>query len=172
MITEDQLEQLCLAWFQASGYEVFAGKSIAPESDTSERRDYRQVILTGRFLDALVRINPSIPKTVLEDQVVHFLGKAESPMLIQNNHQIQKYLLNGVPVEYSDGDQKKNDYVQIIDFHNQDNNQFLAVNQFTIVGSKQLRRPDVVVFINGLPIAVIELKNLGDENAGIWEAYN
>jgi len=93
-------------------------------------------------------------------------------VLIHNNRAFHKLLLEGVPVEYRDGDETKSDHVQLIDFHNVERNQFLVVNQFTLQGSKQLRRPDLVVFINGLPIAVIELKNLADINADVWKAYD
>lgn len=173
MITEDQLEELCLEWFGDSGYEVARGRNIAPESDSPERNDYKQVVLAERLLQALQRINPHIPRSVLEEQVAHVLTNPESPVLIQNNRTFQKYLLDGVKVDYTDkNDEKKSDHVQLIDFHKPVNNQFLVVNQFTVSGSKQLRRPDVVVFINGLPIAVIELKNPADENADVWDAYN
>jgi type I restriction enzyme R subunit len=173
MITEDQLEQLCLDWFVEGGYEYANGYDIAHDGMAPEREDYKQILLIGRLLDALQRINPQIPVSTLEEQVVHVLSKPEQPVLIQNNRTFQQYLLEGMQVEYTDknGD-KQTDHVQIIDFHNPDSNQFLVVNQFTVKGTKMNRRPDLVVFINGLPIAVIELKNLSDENAGIWEAYN
>ena len=171
-ITEDQLEQLCLDWFREGGYEYAYGPEIAHDGEAPEREDYKQTLLTGRLLDALQRINPHIPKAALDEQVVHVLTKPESPVLIQNNRKFQQYLLDGVPVEYTDGDEKKSDQVQLIDFHNSDNNQFLVVNQFTVQGMKMNRRPDVVVFINGLPIAVIELKNPADEGADVWDAYN
>jgi type I restriction enzyme, R subunit len=173
MITEDQLEQLCLDWFHEGGYEYANGYDIAHDGQAPEREDYKQILLTGRFLDALQRINPQIPVSTLEEQVVHVLSKPEHPVLIQNSRNFQQYLLDGVKVEYTNKNgEKQSDHVQIIDFHNPDNNQFLVVNQFTVKGTKMNRRPDVVVFINGLPIAVIELKNPGDENAGVWEAYN
>lgn len=173
MITEDQLEQLCLNWFREGGYEYANGYDIAHDGEAPEREDYKQVLLIGRLLDVLQRINPQIPVPTLEEQVVHVLSKPEHPVLIQNNRTFQQYLLDGIPVEYADkNDKKQTDHVQIIDFHNPNNNQFLVVNQFTVKGTKMNRRPDVMVFINGLPIAVIELKNPGDENAGIWEAYN
>ena len=171
-ITEDQLEKLCLDWFKEEGYEIAYGPDIAHDGEKPERADYREVILTSRLLDSLQRINPHIPKAVLEEQVVYLLGKPEHPVLIQNNRKFQQYLLNGVPVEYTDKDEKKADHVQLIDFQNPDNNRFLAVNQFTVQGSKMNRRPDMVVFINGLPIAIIELKNPADENADVWDAYN
>ncbi len=169
--TENQLEQLCLNWFRDVGYEVAFGPDLAHDGDAPERVDYRQVILTGRFLSALQRINPHIPVSVLEEQVLGLLGKPESPLLIQNNLQFQRWLLDGVPVEFAQGDSKVHDHAQLIDFNHIENNQFLVVNQFTVQGSKIPRRPDVVVFINGLPLAVIELKNMADEGADIWDAY-
>lgn len=173
MITEDQLEQLCLEWFRAGGYECAYGPDIAHDGEAPERGNYKQIILSGRLLAALRRINPHIPVTALEEQVVHVLTKPEHPVLIQNNRKFQQCLLEGVQVEYIDQlGAKKIDHVQLMDFHHPDNNRFLVVNQFTVLGAKMNRRPDIVVFINGLPIAVIELKNPGDENAGIWEAYN
>jgi len=173
MITEDQLEQLCLDWFREGGYEYANGYDIAHDGKLPEREDYKQIVLTGRLLDALQCINSHIPRATLEEQVVHVLTKPEHPVLIQNNRKFQQYLLEGVQVEYTDknGD-KQTDHVQLIDFHNPDNNQFLVVNQFTVKGAKMNRRPDVVVFINGLPIAVIELKNPADEGADVWDAYN
>ena len=159
MITEDQLEQLCLDWFREGGYQYANGYDIAHDGEAPEREDYKQILLTSRLLDALQLINPQIPVSTLEEQVVHILSKSESPVLIQNNRKFQQYLLDGVKVEYTDKhDEKKTDQVQLIDFHNPDNNQYLVVNQFTVQGAKMNRRPDVVVFINGLPIAVIELK--------------
>lgn len=173
MITEDQLEQLCLDWFREGGYQFANGYDIAHDGEAPEREDYKQVLLKGRLLDALERINPQIPVPILEEQVVHVLSKPEHPALIQNNRNFQQYLLEGMPVEYADkNDKKQSDHVQLIDFHKPDNNQFLVVNQFTVKGTKMNRRPDVVVFINGLPIAVIELKNPADENADVWDAYN
>lgn len=172
MITEDQLEQLCLTWFREGGYEYAYGPEIAYDGEVPERVDYRQVVLSGRLLDVLQRINPHIPVATLEEQAVHLLTKPEHPVLIQNNRNLQRYLLDGVPVEYTDKDEKKADHVQLIDFQNPGNNQFLVVNQFTVQGTKMNRRPDLVVFINGLPIAVIELKNPADEGVDVWDAYN
>lgn len=171
MVTEDQLEQLCMDWFRGAGYENAYGPDIAPDGDNPERTDYQQVVLTERLLSTLLKINPHIPFESLETAVLA-VTKPESPVLIYNNRAFHKLLLEGVPVEYRDGDETKTDHVQLIDFQNAENNEFLVVNQYTIQGTKQLRRPDVVVFINGLPIAVIELKNPADETTDIWSAYN
>ena len=171
MTTEDQLEKLCLDWFRTGGYLYAYGPDIAFDGDTPERRDYQKVVLAGRLLAALQRINPHIPLATLEE-AAQGVTKPESPVLIHNNRAFHKLLLEGVPVEYRDGDDTKADHVQLIDFHNVEKNQFLVVNQFTVQGSKQLRRPDIVVFINGLPIAVIELKNPADINADVWRAFD
>ncbi len=171
MITEDQLEQLCLDWFRAGGYNYAFGPDIAHDGDMPERGDYQQTVLTGRLLGALQKINPHIPLETLEE-AAQTISKPESPVLIHNNRTFHKLLLEGVPVEYRDGDETRSDHVQLIDYYNVERNQFLVVNQFTVQGSKQLRRPDIVVFINGLPLAVIELKNPADVHADIWKAYD
>ena len=171
MITEDQLEQFCLEWFQSIGYDTICGYDIAPDSGAPERSDYRQVILHGRLLSSLKQINPHIPVATLE-QVALQTAKPQTPILINNNKAFHRLLLEGVKVEFKDSTGKeKTDYVQLVDFSNASNNQFLVVNQFTITGSKGNRRPDVIVFINGLPLAVLELKNPADNNADIWSAY-
>jgi type I restriction enzyme R subunit len=172
LINEDGLEQLCQAWFREGGYEIAYGPDLAPEGHAAEREDYRQVMLPGRLLAALQRINPRIPPAVLQEQVVEVLGKAQSPVLIHNNRQFQRWLLEGVPVQYRVADELQHEHVQLVDFQQVHNNQFLLVNQFTLLGSKGNRRPDLLVFINGLPMAVIELKNPGDESADIWDACN
>lgn len=170
MITEDQLEQLCLEWFQAIGYEYVCGYDIAPDGDQSERSDYRQIILFDRLVRQLEIINPQIPLTILE-QVAQDISKAETPVLIKNNNAFHRLLMEGIKVEIKGEAEDKTDYVQLIDFTNVHNNQFLVVNQFTVSGTKQMRRPDIVVFINGIPLAVIELKNPADNTADIWSAY-
>ncbi|MFC3114132.1 type I restriction endonuclease subunit R [Cellvibrio fontiphilus] len=170
MITEDQLEQLCLSWFKEIGYDYVCGYDIAPDANTPERSDFRQLILTGRLLTQLQKINPHIPVATLE-QVILQIAKPETPVLIKNNKQFHQYLQEGVKVDFKVNGEDKTDYVQLIDFGNTHNNQFLVVNQFSILGSKSHRRPDIIVFINGLPLAVIELKNPADYNADIWQAF-
>jgi len=170
MITEDQLEQLCIDWFKSIGYSYVCGYDIAPDGSSLERNDYRQIILHGRLLSSLQRINPHVPVTVLE-QVALQVSKPETPILIKNNKAFHQQLLEGVKVEFKEGEHSKTDYVQLVDFGQTDNNQFLVVNQYTITGSKGNRRPDLIVFINGLPLAVLELKNPADSSADIWSAY-
>lgn len=173
MITEDQLEQLCLDWFKVQGYQYANGYVIAPDGDSPERDDYRQVILKTRLLQQLAIINPELPTNALES-VVQTVSQPESPILIKSNRAFHKWLIQGVAVEYTCPKTGESipTHVQLIDFTNAANNQFLVVNQFTVAGTKGNRRPDIVVFINGLPIAVIELKNPADEHADIWHAFN
>ena len=171
MITEDQLEQLCLQWFQFIGYDYISGYDISTDSDFPERSDYRQIILHERLLSCLQTMNPQIPLATLE-QVASQLAKPETPILIKNNLAFHQFLLEGVKVEFKDKGKDKIDYVQLLDFAKTSNNQFLVVNQFTISGNRGYRRPDVIVFINGLPIAVLELKNPADDHADIWQAYH
>ncbi len=175
IINEDQLEQLCLDWFKSIGYDYVCGYDIAPDGKTPERNDYRQIILFDRLLQQLQIINPHIPVTTLET-VAQQIAKPETPVLIKSNKAFHQFLLEGVKVEFKDNDHDgktvaKTDYVQLVDFTNVHNNQFLVVNQYTITGSKGNRRPDVIVFVNGLPLSVIELKNPADSNADIWSAY-
>ncbi|GLS26596.1 type I restriction endonuclease subunit R [Marinibactrum halimedae] len=171
MISEDLLEKSCIAWFEQTGYSYLNGYDIAPDGISPERSDYRQVILNDRLLNSLQKINPNTPVSVLE-QITQQIAKPESPVLIKNNKAFHQWLLEGVKVEYKDDGEEKTDYVQLIDFSNVSNNQFLVVNQYTISGSKGLRRPDVIVFINGLPLAVLELKNPADASADIWKAFD
>ncbi len=187
MISEELLEKTCLAWFEQTGYEIQHGLDIAYDGDYPERDDYQQVVLFDRLLGSLQRINPQIPQSALEE-AAHTISKPDHPSLIQNNRAFHRLLIDGVKVEYtpsntltpalSQGEReygdagKQTDHVQLIDFQNPGNNQFLVVNQFTVQGGKMNRRPDVVVFVNGLPLAVIELKNPADENADVWDAYN
>ncbi len=170
-MTEDHLEQLALTWFQDSGWEYCYGPDLAPDGAAPERADYKQVVLAERLLDALRRLNPGMPESVL-DEVVHRVGKLHEPSLIQSNRIFHELLLDGVAVELVTDSVKRGDRVRLMDFEQPENNRFLVVNQFTIQGIKQPRRPDLVCFINGLPIAVLELKNPATEQADIWSAFN
>ncbi|EPU5970954.1 type I restriction endonuclease subunit R [Vibrio alginolyticus] len=175
MITEDQLEQQCLDWFKELGYQYQNGYDIAPDGDMPERENYQQVTLQARLVSALETLNPNVPSDTLIE-VAKIVATPQTPVLIKNNKLFHQYLIEGVPVEYSVMEQEqwvtKHTHVRLIDFENRENNEFLVVNQFTITGTKVNRRPDVIVFINGLPMAVIELKNPADDHADIWNAYN
>lgn len=171
MMNEQQLEELCLGWLQETGWRFAHGPDIAPDSSAPERTDYRQVVLRERLLASLARINPHIPAAALE-QAAHALQTVSEPQMVVRNRSCHRLLLDGVQVEFSVGDEKKIDLVHFIDFAQPNNNDFLVVNQFTITGTKQPRRPDVIAFVNGLPLAVIELKNPSNEQTDIWDAFH
>ncbi|MCX0433231.1 type I restriction endonuclease subunit R [Aeromonas veronii] len=171
MLNEQQLEALCLGWFQETGWRFAHGPDIAPDSSAPERTDYRQMVLRERLLAALARINPHMPPAALE-QAAHILLSANEPQMVVRNRSVHRLLLSGVMVEFAVGDEKKTDLVHFIDFAHSSNNDFLVVNQFTITGTKQPRRPDVIAFVNGLPLAVVELKNPANEQTDVWDAFN
>jgi type I restriction enzyme R subunit len=171
MMNETELENRCLEFFREGSWEVATGPDIAPDSAAPLRRDYAQVMLEAHVEAAFSRINPHLPHACLE-QVLAAVTKPESPDLIASNHAFHRLLLDGVPVQYKQDDQIKHDHALLIDFDQISNNQFFAVNQFTVTGTRQPRRPDVIAFINGLPIAVLELKSPDDENADVWDAYH
>ena len=171
MLTEDKLEKQCLDWFQEVGWSHLHGPEISPDGGGSERSDYRETVILGRLLRALQRLNPGIPAGSLEE-AAHSVLKLDHPVLEQRNRAFHRMLLDGVPVDYRVGDEVKHDRAQLIDFHDLEKNEFLVVDQFAIKGAKHVRRPDILVFINGLPLAVIELKNPADEHADIWKAYH
>ncbi|WP_161813484.1 type I restriction endonuclease subunit R [Steroidobacter agaridevorans] len=171
MLTEDAVEQLALTWFQDTGWEYRHGPDISPDSEMPERTDYRQVLLTGQVREALQRLNRDVPEAVL-DEVLHRVTTLHEPSLVQSNRRFHEALVGGLPVEVEQGGAKRGDRVKLIDFEHPQANRYLVVNQFTVQGSKQLRRADLICFINGLPVAVIELKNPAAEQANIWSAFN
>ena len=174
-LNESAVEDQTLAWFSELGYETLYGPDISPDSDGTpgtERGKYEQVILSHRFLQAVSRINPGVDRTTL-DAVLRKLTRTEFPLLIANNHAFHRMLVEGVSVECRRKDGSPG-YVRIkfVDFDEPDNNDWLVVNQFTVIEGNHNRRPDAVVFVNGIPLAVIELKNPLDEKATIWSAFN
>ncbi len=173
-ITESIIEQAALDWFKELGYSILNGPNIAPGELFSERASYSDVILEGRARSALANINPSIPQEALDD-AYRKLTRAihESPLLAANNHSFHRMLTEGVDVEYKNTEGRiVGDKVWLVDFDNPDSNDWLAVNQFTVVEGQCNRRPDVVIFVNGLPLGIVELKNPADENATCKDAFN
>ncbi len=170
-MNETELENLCLNWFHDGGWDVVSGADIAPDSDTPARSDYSEIVLQEVLTQAIISINPHLPKECIE-QVMAQVLKPESLDLITNNRYFHRMLLEGVPVQYKVDGKIKHDTAFLIDFEKVDNNRFMAINQFTVMGSKQPRRPDIICFINGLPISVLELKSPSDEHADIWDAFN
>ncbi len=170
-MTEDQLEQETLGWLSDVGYNRLYGPDIAPDGDAPERADYRQVALIDRLRDAVARLNPAIPLAARED-AVRRVQNLDVPVLLSANRAFHQMLVNGVPVEYQKEGETRGDFVRLIDFADLKANEWLAVNQFSIKGPHHTRRPDIILFINGLPLVLLELKNPTDEDADIWKAYD
>jgi type I site-specific restriction-modification system R (restriction) subunit len=170
--TESIIEQATLDWLSELGYTTLNGTEIAPDTPQTERQEYNDVILINRLQNALQTINPHIPIEAIQDAIKK-ITRTETPILEENNRYFHKYLTDGIDVEYQQHGQTQYKKVQLIDFHKIDNNDWLVVNQFRVKETgKNPRIPDVVIFINGLPIAVIELKNPTDENATLHGAFN
>lgn len=169
-VGESVLEQAVLTWFDELGYIVRNGLGFSPEEQDPERKSYTETILTERLREQLAIINPTIPQIAIDDAIQQVLTP-NIPSQIQANRQFHRWLRDGVLVEFVRNSETVGDYVKLLDFDTVSNNEFLAINQFTIQGPKHTRRPDVVIFLNGLPIAVIELKDPTNENATIWTAF-
>ena len=171
-ITESVVEDAALDWLSELGYEILSGLAIAPGEPAAERTDYKQVILFDRLQTKLEDLNPNIPLEGLKE-ALRKLRLISHPTLIENNRAFHRLLVEGVDVEFRNADgQIVHDKVWLIDFANPEANEFLAVNQFTVEEGHFNRRPDVVVFINGIPLAVLELKNIADEQATIRKAFD
>lgn len=168
---EATVEEAALSWFAELGYAITHGPDIAPGEPRAERDSFGDVVLVGRLQDAVRRLNPEIPEEAREEAVRKLL-RQETPSLVANNRRFHAMLQDGVEVEYRRPDGSiAGDRVRLVDYARPENDDWLAVNQFTVVEGQNNRRPDIVIFINGLPLAVIELKNAADENATIWSAY-
>ena len=171
-IAEDHVEEATLTWLEALGYTVVHGPDISPDGVAPERASYGDVLLLGRLRNALARLNPRFDSDLL-DTVVRRLQQSETPSLVEENRRLHKFLVEGVPVEVTRPDGSiGGDIARLVDFDDLNANDWLAVNQFTVIEGGHNRRPDVVVFVNGLPFGVIELKNPGDENATLQGAFN
>lgn len=169
---ESDLEDFTLKLLEEVGYKSIHGPDIDPESEYPERKDYRETILLQRLKDALERINPSISSSIL-DAAAEKLMRTTSPSLIESNQQFHRLLIEGIDVERRRDDGTiAYEKTYPIDFSNPLNNEFIAVNQYSIKGDERTRRPDIVLFINGLPLVVIELKNPNNERTDIWSAFN
>ena len=171
-IYEDELEQAALEWFEELGYEIAFAPDISPGGDYPERSDYSDVILEERLKDALKRINADLPQEALDD-ALHQILVPLSPALIDNNRLFQKMVTDGVNATFRASDGRiVSKQARVFDFEKVENNDFLAVNQFTVIENRIEKRPDVMVFINGIPLVVIELKNLANEDVEISDAFN
>lgn len=171
--SESVVEDAALAWLEALGCRTLHGPEIAVGEPGRERRDagYRDVLLEGRLNHALARLNRRLPAEALDD-ARRKLMRVDAATLVERNRALHRMLVGGVTVEYRRPDGSiAGAQARVIDFDEPENNDWLAVNQFTVVEGQHERRPDVVVFVNGLPLAVVELKNPVDEGATVWSAW-
>jgi type I restriction enzyme R subunit len=171
-VAESHVEEATLAWLAELGYATVNGLTIGPDGTASERTNYGDVLLVGRLKAAIARLNPTLNADTCTE-VLNKLLQSETPTLIPENRRLHRFIIEGVPVDVRRADGTiGGEQVRLIDFDDLEANDWLAVNQFTVIENRVNRRPDVVVFVNGLPLGVIELKNPGDENATLDGAFN
>lgn len=169
-ITENIIEESAIEILQSQGWGYVNGKEISPEGLYCERDSFEQIVLVNRLGNAIAKINPHIPADALESAVQKVL-RIYSPDLLHNNEEFHRLLIEKVKVPYQENGFERSHEIALIDFENPLNNQFLVVNQYTIIEKNQNKRPDILLFVNGLPLGVIELKNATDENADMNNAY-
>lgn len=170
-MTESQLEQEALGWLSELGYTHLYGPDIAHDGDNPERESYRDVLLTMRLRTAIARLNPQIPLATREDALRQVL-ELGVPVQLSANRLFHRLLVGGVPVRYQKDGDTRGDFVQLIDWGDAQANEWLAINQFSIQGPKHTRRPDIILFVNGLPLVLLELKNPADVNANLVKAFD
>jgi type I restriction enzyme, R subunit len=171
-LNESSVEEAALSWFSELGYAVTHAPHLAPGEIAAERKSFTDVVLVGRLRDAIARLNPSIPSDAREEALRKVL-RHDAPSLVANNRAFHRMLRDGVPVEYRRDDGSiAGDHVRLIHFNNADANDWLAVNQFTVIEGQNNRRPDIVVFVNGLPLGIIELKIPEDTDKWFAAAHN
>ena len=169
-ITENEIEEIALSYLQGLGYTYQLGTVISPDGEHPERQ-YNEVVLVTRLRDAIDKLNPTLSQDAKEDALKKVL-RTDSPNALINNETFHRYLTDGVDVEMRTESGIRGEKIYIVDFENPENNEFVAINQFTVVEGNQNKRPDIILFVNGLPLVVIELKNAVDENANLKSAFN
>lgn len=169
-VTENDIELYAIEELEGLGYHYIYGPKIAPDSNSPERESYDQVILINHLRNAITKLNPAIPSIAQEDALKQVI-RIGSPDLISDNESFHRFLTEGISVTYKKEDNQRGDKVRLIDFDNPENNSFHVVNQFTVIENNRNKRPDIILFINGLPIVVMELKNAVDEHATVRSAY-
>ena len=170
MLNEDLIEMAFIDQLTGQGFEFHHGPDIAPDSDNPQRKNFDSVVLENELLKAIEKLNPGVPSSAITEahQKVLNLGTED---IMENNERFHNYLTNGVPVEYTKDGEAKGVNVDLLDIENPENNSFWAVNQLVIIENSLNRRLDVVIYINGLPLVVVELKNATSEKATIRNAY-
>ena len=175
-LTESSIEHFAINLLKSLGYDYVFGGDISPDAESphavfGKRKSFSDVLLFDELKKALLRINPEYSEEVI-DEAVKKLTQINTPNLISNNEIFHRYLIESVKVPYRENNEEKTAFIRLIDFENVENNSFLAVNQFTVVENGMNKRPDIVLFVNGLPLVVIEVKNPADQNATLKSAYN
>lgn len=170
-ITENHIEAFAIEHLQSFGWQYLYGLAIAPGAEAQERNDFEQIILTGRLAKAIAKLNPSIPADA-HQQAVQKVLRIYSPDLLHNNETFHEQLVEKVRIPYQQDGYERSHEVALIDFDNWQNNEFLIVNQYTIVENNNNKRPDVLLFVNGIPLVVFELKNAVDEKATLRKAFD
>lgn len=170
-ITESEIETFAIKLLEKLGYQYSYAPDIAPDSDTPERQSFEDVLLLERLQTAVGRINPEIPAEVRQEALKQ-VKRLNSPELLANNEKFHRMLTEGIKVSYQQAGNDRGDFVWLIDFNKPENNDFMVANQFTVIENGLNKRPDIILFINGLPLVVIELKNPTDENTTVKSAYN
>ncbi|MCC5933778.1 MAG: type I restriction endonuclease subunit R [Balneolales bacterium] len=169
-ITEHSIEDFAIKLLEHLGYEYIYAPNIAHDGENPERSSYQEILLTHRMAEAVRRINPTVPSAAQEEAIKE-IQRIHSPELLTNNESFHRLLTEGIKVSYQKDGQQRGDLVWLIDFNTPENNDFIVANQFTVVEDGVNKRPDVILFVNGIPLVVIELKNAADENATIKSAY-
>jgi type I restriction enzyme R subunit len=159
-LTESAIEDFAIEQFEQLGYQYIYGPNIAPDSETPERERWDEVLLNGRLMQALQRINPKQPQAVLQGALKE-IERLHSPDLLASNEAFHRLLTEGVKVSTQKEGNERGDIVWLVDFNNPQNNEFLVINQFTVIENNVNKRPDLVLFVNGIPLVVLELKNAG-----------
>lgn len=170
-MTEDQLELEALGWLASVGYAPLNARDLDHLDPRLERGSTREVLLAVSLRAAIARLNPHMPSSAHEDAYKQVLDMGQ-PALLSGNRAFHRVLVAGVPVQYQLNGETRGDFVRLVDWHKTAANEWLAVQQFTIKGPRHTRRPDIILFINGLPLVLVELKNPADVNADIWKAYD
>jgi len=170
-LCESAIEEMAIEELQSTGYTYISGVDLAPDAPNPERNSYGEVLLMGRLQTMLFKLNPDIPVDAVQG-AARKLSRIATSNLLTDNEEFHKMLVDGVPVEYRKGSDIKGDFVHVVDFDNPLNNEFLVVNQYTIVQNNNNKRPDVLLFVNGIPLVIFELKNPADENATCHKAFD
>jgi len=171
IITENDIELYTIEELQRQGFTYVYGPSIAPDGEVPERQAYHDILLVGRLRAAIQKLNPHIPADA-QEQALNIVQRIASPDLLNNNETFHKLLIEKVKVPYQQDGYERSHEVALIDFENPLDNEFLVINQYTVIENNQNKRPDILLFVNGIPLVLIELKNAADENATLRKAYD